>query len=276
MKSRIISSILLVTVTMAAIIFGQDVGLACLIAIIGWAAQWEFYKMQEKFGLAPMKILGMLCGLYIMGTSLLSPQGQSLYDIPFKTLLISTIVVISATVLSASLTPFKTSIQSTLFGIITIPFMCSFPIVIRHFFAVKYSYIILILWMVIVTKACDIGGMFVGKYFGRRKISPDLSPQKTWEGYWGGIAASILSGVVLWILLAKWLPYLRGIYIILFSGTLGAISLLGDLAESALKRLGGIKDSGHLLPGIGGAFDFVDSLLLSLPLGIFLYATFLF
>jgi phosphatidate cytidylyltransferase len=123
--------------------------------------------------------------------------------------------------------------------------------------------------MILVTKCCDIGGMFVGKYFGRHKLAVNFSPQKTVEGLFGGIIFSNCVGIIVLSLCRQWLPSKLGPgNAIILSTLLAIFSLVGDLAESVIKRLANEKDSGDIFPGIGGIFDLTDSLLFSVPLGV--------
>lgn len=113
----------------------------------------------------------------------------------------------------------------------------------------------LLVWVFIVTWATDIGGYAFGKTWGRNKLAPTISPNKTWEGLIGGmIAAGILGG--LW---ALW----RGLDPMLYwlGAPMAVAAQMGDLFESSMKRRAGVKDSGNLLPGHGGVFDRVDGLL---------------
>jgi phosphatidate cytidylyltransferase len=123
--------------------------------------------------------------------------------------------------------------------------------------------------MILVTKCCDIGGMLVGKHFGKRKLAINFSPKKTIEGLLGGVLFSNCIGIILLFLCRQWLPSELGIgQAIILSTLLAIFSLVGDLVESVVKRLANEKDSGTIFPGIGGIFDLTDSLLFSIPLGV--------
>lgn len=128
-------------------------------------------------------------------------------------------------------------------------------------------------YVILVTKITDIGAYFIGKKFGATKMTPYISPKKTWEGAAGGLATALLTSLLFIFAIRKSfetpplpLSYFQGLW------TACAISLLaqfGDLAESLLKRDAGIKDSSQL-PGLGGMLDIVDSLIFTCPFIYFL------
>jgi phosphatidate cytidylyltransferase len=108
----------------------------------------------------------------------------------------------------------------------------------------------------------DVGAYFAGRALGRHKLAPAVSPGKTWEGFAGGmlLALGVAALAWHWLLPAVSLPAW-----LLLSALVAAISVVGDLTESLLKRQVGIKDSGKLLPGHGGVLDRIDSLLAAAP-----------
>ena len=129
-------------------------------------------------------------------------------------------------------------------------------------------------WLLIslpITWAADTGAYFIGQAFGKTPLSPRLSPRKTWEGYWGGVALGTLAGPGLVLLYRQFggpdIPLWQGLVLGLVLSTLPT---LGDLGESMFKREAGIKDSSHILPGHGGVFDRIDSWLWAGALGYFL------
>lgn len=112
----------------------------------------------------------------------------------------------------------------------------------------------LLVWAFIVTWSTDIGAYFAGRSFGRRKLAPTISPNKTVEGLYGGIAAATLFGGA-WALLTGLGPALLAL-----APVLAVAAQAGDLFESGMKRRAGVKDSGSWLPGHGGALDRLDGL----------------
>ena len=116
----------------------------------------------------------------------------------------------------------------------------------------------------------DIGAYFVGRRFGRRKLAPRISPGKTWEGVWGGLATvGVLCALAL--LSVDW-PEGSAFRLGLATLAAAAMSVYGDLFESRLKRAAGRKDSSSLLPGHGGVLDRVDGVLAALPTFAFVWA----
>jgi phosphatidate cytidylyltransferase len=130
-----------------------------------------------------------------------------------------------------------------------------------------------LLWLVGLTVIADSAAYFSGRALGRRKLAPSISPGKTWEGVAGAVVACIFYAIILTMsdpgLGARvtgeiWVPFIAAAIL------LCALSVLGDLCESALKRRAGMKDSGSLLPGHGGVLDRVDSATAVLPVGALL------
>ena len=114
-------------------------------------------------------------------------------------------------------------------------------------------------WLIMaigITWLADSGAYVFGKRFGKHKLAPSLSPKKTWEGYFGGIAVSLIGGFVVGLV-----SPLTMIHCLIVSGLVGIFGTLGDLVESMYKRQSNAKDSGHLIPGHGGIFDRIDSIL---------------
>jgi len=133
-----------------------------------------------------------------------------------------------------------------------------------------------LLWVLLVTKSCDIGAYFTGKAIGRHKLIPWLSPGKTWEGLAGGVIFSgLVSWAGLWVLHRTLGTTLPSAWVGVLPGVLfGFVGQAGDLLESVLKRDAGMKDSGAWLPGFGGVLDVLDSPLLVAPVAFWLLRAF--
>ena len=129
-----------------------------------------------------------------------------------------------------------------------------------------------ILLLLVIVMAGDSGAYFVGSSYGRRKLYPVVSPNKSAEGAAGGVAGSIIGAIIARFLFFTELTMVDAIVTALL---LGIIGQLGDLFESLLKRSFGVKDSGAIVPGHGGILDRLDSILFAAP-AAFYYAWFIF
>jgi len=120
-------------------------------------------------------------------------------------------------------------------------------------------------WVVllfVVTWANDTLAYFTGRFLGKRPLAPRISPKKTWEGFWGGAAGSVLGALAVKFLLLPGLPVAAAVGVGAGAAVLGP---LGDLSESMLKRAAGVKDSGKIIPGHGGLLDRIDAVLFVAP-----------
>jgi len=132
----------------------------------------------------------------------------------------------------------------------------------------------LVLFLLILIWTADIGAYFAGKFFGKNKLCPSVSPGKTLEGVYGGIALAQV-GAITYVYITTQTPLLNDFLIFSFLAlSVSLVSVLGDLFESILKRIAEVKDSGNILPGHGGLLDRIDSLTSSAPI-FFILLTFL-
>lgn len=133
----------------------------------------------------------------------------------------------------------------------------------------------LLLFSIGCAKVGDMGAYFVGKAFGRHQLSPRLSPKKTLEGAMGAALGSIAAALIIWGLFGSEIQKVAGRegflwVLLLWSVILSIAAQFGDLAESLLKRAGGVKDSGGVFGSMGGVLDLVDSLLIAAPVAYLL------
>jgi phosphatidate cytidylyltransferase len=148
--------------------------------------------------------------------------------------------------------------------------VCGIPVLVPAFIALARILIAargfargpeMVLWMLLLVFAADIGAFFAGRRWGRHKLAPRVSPGKTWEGAAGGLAA--VAAVAFLGAAHFGLPAAAAVA---FGCAVGIFSVIGDLTESMFKRSAGLKDSGRLLPGHGGVLDRIDSVTAAAPL----------
>jgi len=125
------------------------------------------------------------------------------------------------------------------------------------------------LYLIAVTKFSDMGAYLTGSAFGKHLMVSQISAKKTWEGFFGALVFALFCSLMLFKLMPGHLSILNWTHATVLGLLLGFAAVIGDLAESILKRSTGVKDSGNFLPGIGGALDLIDSLLFTAPLLFF-------
>ena len=274
---RFASTIALWSVALLIIFSGYEIAFFCLIAAIGLLALWEFYGMLDAKGLPNFKITAMICGAIMLSGSFyyFSTVGvaQS-YDFEMAVLLGFLLTVFTRQMFDSLRddAPLRT-MAYTLFGLLYVLWLYNFITKIVYVVprapdgAVQGQFYVL--YLIAVTKFSDMGAYLTGSLIGKHQMIPHISRGKTWEGFAGALAFSSLASLGLLYLMPKQLAVLNPTHAIILGLSLGFAAVIGDLAESLIKRSTGVKDSGNFLPGIGGALDLVDSLLFTAPLLFF-------
>ncbi|OCH12978.1 MULTISPECIES: phosphatidate cytidylyltransferase [unclassified Aliivibrio] len=277
MKQRIITALILAPLVIAGIFMLPMQGFLIAITAITLVGFWEWTQFTESksryVALIP-SVAALAASLFLLPTSTLELMIPS--DGHQAILLIGTVWWLVASGLVLTFPSSKKLWQNNLllkhlFGWLTmIPFLWSILLlradsyVIDSFYGAK-----LVLLVCLLVWAADSGAYFAGKTFGKRKMSPAVSPNKTIEGLIGGVITAIIVG---WIGASAFdirfdsTAAMLGIFIATI-----IISVLGDLVESMFKRASGIKDSGTIIPGHGGILDRIDSLTAAFPVFAFLY-----
>jgi len=276
MQQRIFSFALLWTIiAISILLLGAHAGVL-LVAVIALLSQLELYQLFEKMGLKPMKGLGLACGAVISLGAYYVPSIDSGNDLFMLCFVVLTLSIIRLDLQAGRLRSF----MPTLFGLLYVPYLLHFIIKIIKMAELEGyrtgSGILLAVWVVAVAKCADVGGLLVGMKIGKTPLSV-ISPKKTYEGAAGGVLFSMLTGILLVVLFPDFVPAGFSWWLAaLIAIPVAVASIASDLVESAFKRQAGVKDSGQLIPGIGGAFDLSDSLILSAPLGYLLFKYTLF
>jgi phosphatidate cytidylyltransferase len=168
------------------------------------------------------------------------------------------------------------ALAGTLFGLVYVAFMLQY--LVRIVTPLPGDTIdptgrlLLFVWLVAVSKFCDVGALLSGMAFGKHRMSPQISPKKTWEGAIGGVFVSMgIGAFVAWLARDHFPAFLTPGIAALIAAPIAFTAIVSDLIESVIKRRATIKDSGGIIPGIGGVFDVSDSLILTAPLGFFLF-----
>lgn len=276
MRQRIFSFIALCSIIgISLLLFGVHAGIF-LIALISLFTQLELYQLFEKMGLRPIKFIGLVGGSVISFGAYYLPGLNAGNDLFLLIFLLITLIIIRMDLQAGRLRSF----MPTLFGLIYVPYLLHFLIkIVRMAEVSNYSSatgIFLTIWIIFVAKSTDIGGLIVGMRIGKTSLSV-ISPKKTYEGAAGGIFFAIMVGLLLLSLFKSLLPDGFSWWLsILIAIPIAIASIASDLVESAFKRQAGVKDSGNIIPGIGGFFDLSDSLILTAPLAYLLFKYTLF
>lgn len=245
--------------------FGQvKLGGFLLIALLGVGAQYEAYTILRQTGATPRIWVGLLLGALLL-------SAVHLGWIEFSTQAAWGALLWIGVLLSLLARPLENRTWvlrlSTSFGVLYIPFLLAFLVALAR----EPQGLWAGLWVVVATKFTDVGGLLFGVPFGKHKIAPNVSPAKSLEGCIGGLALSSgVSALVAWAYKANGIAFLSPGQAALCALPIALLSIPSDLVESYLKRRAGMKDSGATIPGIGGALDLVDSLLLVSPVAYLL------
>ena len=275
---RFASTVVLWSLALWTILSGNETGFVLLISGLGLVGLLEYYLMLDAKKLPNFKMFGLFCGalmlvgsFYLLGWRGLKPD--ALYNFEIGALLLFMLVVFARQmfVRVVELVPLET-MALTLFGLFYVPWPFSFVAKIVYLTpridgnVTGHWYV---LFLVLVTKFSDMGAYLTGTLIGKHPLVPHISPKKTWEGFFGALAFSVGGGCGLVALMPKQLSFLTQTHAVILGLILGFAAIVGDLAESLLKRSCGAKDSGKFLPGIGGALDLIDSILFTAPMMYF-------
>jgi phosphatidate cytidylyltransferase len=265
---RLISSIVLWGIMLAVVFWLPPTGLYIFMNVVIARAVWEFYVICENRGLLTYKVWGVIGTIALISGSWFVYRERNVVQLSYDfDVLILLVFVLGVFVrqLPQKLNPQGIATMAvTFFGVIYVAWLGNF--ITRINFATPHGRF-WVMYLVVVTKFTDIGAYLIGSSLGRHKMIPRISPKKTWEGTVGGLLFALAGSLGCFY----WLPYIAADGMVAWQAVgvgllLGAGAVIGDLAESLIKREAGVKDSSHILPGHGGALDLVDSLLFTAPL----------
>ena len=253
--TRMLTGFLLGAIVMTAIIFGGVALLAMVLVIIILASK-EYVKILKHKGFFPSIKVILLSELLLAWVA----YEQRLDLAALVLTLCSTASFMW--VLFCGRQPYIANVATTLLGIVYCGWFPLHIIFLRNLSCDKYDsglgFVVLMFTAILLT---DIGAYYIGRHFGKRKLAPVISPNKTIEGSIGGIIFALLGALVIgYFINLEW-------YIALIAGLLCTVfAQIGDLSESLIKRDAGVKDSGDSLPGHGGFLDRTDSFVFAIPI----------
>jgi phosphatidate cytidylyltransferase len=262
-RKRELAAAVAIPIVLAVLFFTPPVVFDILVGAIALLTLWEFYRLAEKTGHPVAKVLGLVGGAIVMVLSpvwwlygpVFANQGS---PILFPCAIGGILLIAVAPMLSGvSPGPALAGASSTAFGVLLIAFPATALCYLRQFSPSAVLYLLGVVWI------CDSCAYYGGRRWGRRKLAPVVSPNKTWEGTIAGFVGATVFGAAAgtWLLL----PVLGPVRGALAGALASSAGQVGDLVKSLWKRGAGVKDSGVFLPGHGGFYDRVDSLLFAGP-----------
>jgi phosphatidate cytidylyltransferase len=268
MKTRILTAVIALPILIASIVLPsyipETVWIFVAIAVLALAAGlFEFFSLTKKLELKAD------AGVAYLGATALTIA--FIFDAPSKApdLLLMTLAGFIIVVLITQTFRFQkdfskmlAGIGVTILGVLYIAFLGGFLISTRVGFTPTLS-THLLGYFFVVLMGSDTGAYFAGRALGKHKLAPAISPGKTWEGLVGGLVAAAAFAALATFWFFPELPYQFSIPLAI---VMAGVGVLGDLAESAMKRGSNTKDAASLLPGHGGLLDRLDSLLLNAPI----------
>ena len=290
LPARLLTAAVLVPAVIALVVVG---GLPYLAAVITFVVlgQREFYRLIEEKGAHPLASYGLVGGAAL---PLVAYLGSEYHATILMTATLLAVMI--RQVGKAQIAEALVSISGTFFGVFYVGWLLAHAVVLRNFHSAVIAHygpagalqlgilpetgIFLMLFCLTAVVLCDAGAYFAGRRFGRRKLAPRISPSKSVEGAVGGLAAGTVGALVakgvfdlLWPALSAPLGW-RAAAVMGF--LVSVAGMIGDLVESLLKRDAHAKDSGQMLPGMGGIMDRIDSPLLGIPVMYYLMIFYIF
>ena len=273
LKQRIVTAVVLLACLIAATTLLSSFGFALFVSVTVMLAAWEW------------------CGLTGLGKQL----SRAGYMTAIATVLAGLFLALNISGDALGVNQYRLAVilgLGTLFWLLSLIILITYPtnktawndqskIAIMGLFAlipvwaavIQLKYLmpsgVLVIALIILVAAVDVGGYFVGIRFGRRRLAPELSPSKSWEGVWGGLGLCLLVGIGLSWAAHRYIEILEPwqfIALLMLTLLTTFFSIIGDLLESMLKRYRNVKDSGGILPGHGGLLDRVDGLMAAAPI----------
>ena len=269
---RTLSGLVLVAVIVGAVL-GSQWSFGSLLLLILDGGQTEFYKLARETGLSPQRWMGLAVGVLLFALNFIvfrqfsrsvtdEAGGAVLYLLLYIGLLLPTLFVCE--LFRRSATPLA-NLGATLLGVLYVAVPLSLLLYVPVLAGDGVWRPETVLCYIFIIWANDVFAYLVGMTFGRHRLCERLSPKKSWEGFFGGLAGAVATGLAAAYALDANYWVWGGLALV---ASLSGVA--GDLVESMFKREAGVKDSGQVIPGHGGVLDRFDALLLSAPY-VFLY-----
>ena len=273
---RIISTVVLWTIVLSSLYFFGAHAAVVLATLLATLTLHEFYGLTRNMGARPFHGMGLFLSVVMMAgpyyLAYYTEEIDVLSSVTSGLLVVALLISCIRVLRERDNTNRVETIAATIGGLLYIPYLLHFLVRILMREAESGENLALCLWVVAVAKFCDVGALLTGLAIGRHKMAPQISPKKTWEGAVGGVLTSAGLGASIAFFFSDRLPVsLTPLVAALLAVPLAIVAIISDLLESVIKRRAATKDTGQLIPGIGGAFDLTDSLILTAPVAYFIF-----
>jgi len=265
LKQRVITAVIMVAVLVAAVAFLPLPGLALAFGVVVCLGGWEWARLAGWISSAARAayaaiLASCLVALYFYCELGLEPQREQVQPFLGLACLWWSIALLWVKAYPGSAVLWGNRAMRNLMGLLILA-----PAWLAAVYLLSFPHGgLIMLGLVVIVAAADVGAYFSGRAWGKHKLAPQVSPAKTWEGFWGGVGCTVLLALLVWYGLPMGSPIsLTAILAVIVATALA--SVVGDLVESMVKRESGVKDSGSLLPGHGGVLDRLDSLSAAAP-----------
>lgn len=268
---RILTTLILAPLVLVLVFLGPMWLITLVVAGVAMLAAWEFLGLTIERGAKPPRVLTLgAIGLLFLGNYFLSSSG---YPVAEHTATLFGLLCVVLLVYCTFRSPVDRALADATSSVFAL-FYLGLTLIPIPMLREATNGPSLLAFLFLTVWAGDSVAMYAGRMFGNRKLAPKLSPNKTWAGAIGSVLGAVaVAGILLGLssYLTQWnsvrLSYADEVwwYWLVLAVVVNIAAQIGDLAESALKRSAGVKDSGTLLPGHGGVLDRIDALLLAAP-----------
>lgn len=268
MKQRLISAFTGLFVFFSLLAFAGKPGLYFICYSVTTAAIWEFSKLFSHLS-NNLRYFYILTNILCFSVLTFWPEQSFVISMTIITFYISTLLIVNLK--TSNIFSLLNSVVWSLFGFVYLGFFPSYLLKL----SLDWGGAALVTVM-LISFFGDTMAYFVGRYLGKNKLSPNLSPQKTWEGLLGGviIGSVFFAGSISYFFTIPKSVFNEHFFYLCFAFLLtGLCSQLGDLLESLIKRVSGVKDAGSIMPGHGGVLDRIDGLFFVAPIFYFLFSS---
>ncbi|RMA78677.1 phosphatidate cytidylyltransferase [Umboniibacter marinipuniceus] len=271
LKQRVITAVVIAALFIAGVVYSNPLQGTLFLAVVWLLGAWEWAQLAAIANRWVKAVFVGFVALVMVALHWLTFDGLTSFDIEVvRTVFIGASLVWGVLFLWIQGYPSSATIWRHPVVVLTLGILVLVPAwYAMVLLKLEQNYAVILIAVLLMAVGNDTGAFAVGKTIGKHKLAKEVSPKKTWEGFFGGVVLGSIVGVLIGYLLGLSASEWKGWILATLAAIVG--SVIGDLAESMFKRQAGVKDSGVLLPGHGGFLDRLDSLSAAFPLFALVY-----